>query len=158
MRIGNAAAQQLRLEVYGELLDVLHLARRMDPPGGDGSDAWALQRNLLQFLEFAWTREDRSLWEVRGPARHCTFSKVMAWAAFDRGAKAVQQHGLPGPGQRWRRPVDTIHAQVCREGVDSDRGTFGQVYGGRAVHAALLKLPLVGFVPADDHGCAARWR
>jgi GH15 family glucan-1,4-alpha-glucosidase len=150
VRVGNAAGEQLQLDVYGELIDVLHLARRVDPPASDEPDPWPLQRALLEFLEQAWIRPDRSLWEVRGPQRNFTFSKVMSWVAFDRAAKAVAHHGLPGPGARWRRLADTIHAQVCREAFDRDRGTFVQAYGSRALDAALLMLPLVGFLPAAD--------
>ncbi|MGB7981480.1 MAG: glycoside hydrolase family 15 protein [Candidatus Nanopelagicales bacterium] len=150
VRVGNAAGQQFQLDVYGELIDVLHLARRVDPPAVAELDPWPLQRALLDFLERAWTRPDRSLWEVRGPERHYTFSKVMSWVAFDRAAKAVQRHGLPGPAARWRRVADTIHAQVCQEAFDRDRGTFVQAYGSKALDAALLMLPLVGFLPATD--------
>ena len=150
VRVGNAAGQQFQLDVYGELLDVLHLARRTDPPTDREASSWPLQRTLLAFLESAWTRPDRSLWEVRGPARQFTFSKVMSWVAFDRAAKAVERHGLPGPGARWRQLATEIHAQVCREGYDAERGTFVQSYGSRSVDAALLMLPLVGFLPAND--------
>jgi GH15 family glucan-1,4-alpha-glucosidase len=151
VRVGNGAAEQFQLDIYGELLDVLHLARAQDRPSArDARDAWLLQRRLLDYLEVAWTRPDRSLWEIRGPAQHFTFSKVMAWVAFDRGAKAVERQGLPGPAQRWRRLADRIHAEVCGRAYDPDRGTFVQAYGSRAVDGALLMLPLVGFLPADD--------
>jgi GH15 family glucan-1,4-alpha-glucosidase len=150
VRVGNAAGQQFQLDVYGELLDVLHLARRTDPSQEHEIDAWPLQRQLLGFLESAWTRPDRSLWEVRGERRHFTFSKVMAWVAFDRAAKAVERRGLPGPGQHWRRLAGVIHAEVCRRGYDVERGHFVQAYGSSAVDGALLMLPLVGFLPATD--------
>jgi GH15 family glucan-1,4-alpha-glucosidase len=150
VRVGNAAAAQVQLDVYGELLDVLHLARRTDSPRPDEPDPWPLQVALLGFLEGAWSQPDRSLWEVRGPERHFTFSKVMSWVAFDRAAKAVERHGLPGPGDRWRRLADTIHAEICREAYDPERGTFVQSYGSDALDGALLMLPLVGFLPATD--------
>lgn len=150
VRVGNAAGQQFQLDVYGELLDVLHLARRVGPPADEVNDAWPLQRALLDNLESAWTRPDRSLWEIRGESRHFTFSKVMAWVAFDRAAKAVEHHGLPGPGAHWRGLADTIHDEVCRRGYDHERGSFVQAYGSTAVDGALLMLPLVGFLPATD--------
>jgi GH15 family glucan-1,4-alpha-glucosidase len=150
VRVGNAAGEQRQIDVYGELLDVLHLARRSDPPAPPEPDPWPLQRAVLDYLETIWTHPDHSLWEVRGPQRHYTHSKVMAWVAFDRAAKAVQRHGLPGPGRRWRRLADRIHAEVCREAFDRDRGTFVQAYGSTALDAGLLMLPLVGFLPATD--------
>jgi len=150
VRVGNAAGQQFQLDVYGELFDVLHLARRISSSQDEEIDAWPLQRALLEFLESAWTRPDRSLWEVRGEPRHFTFSKVMAWVAFDRAAKDVERQGRPGPAQRWRRLADVIHAEVCRRGYDAERGSFVQAYGSGAVDGALLMLPLVGFLPATD--------
>jgi GH15 family glucan-1,4-alpha-glucosidase len=148
VRIGNAASTQLQLDVYGELMDSLHLARRVgispDP------DAWSLQRALMQFLEHAWREPDEGIWEVRGPRRHFTHSKVMAWVAFDRAVKAVERYGLDGPIDRWRQLRDDIGRAICREGFDAQRNTFTQYYGSRELDASLLMIPLVGFLPASD--------
>jgi GH15 family glucan-1,4-alpha-glucosidase len=148
VRIGNDAVRQLQLDVYGEVMDVLHLARR----AGLQADAasWALQRHLLEFLETAWHEPDEGIWEVRGPRRHFTHSKVMAWVAFDRGIKAVEQGGGDGPVDRWRAIRADIHAQACDRGYDRARGTFTQFYGSQQLDASLLMLPLVGFLPPDD--------
>ena len=148
VRIGNAASGQFQLDVYGEIMDALHLAR------GSGlavdEAAWRLQRTLLEFLESAWRQPDEGIWEVRGPRRHFTHSKVMAWVALDRSVKAVERYGLDGPAGRWRALRDEIHQEVCREGFDPERQTFTQYYGSTELDAALLMVPLVGFLPADD--------
>jgi len=148
VRVGNAAAAQHQLDVYGEVMDALHLARRAgletDP------DAWALQRALLEHLEGAWSGPDEGIWEVRGPRRHFTHSKVMAWVAFDRAIKAVERHGVAGPVERWRRLREQVHADVCRQSYDRPRNTFTQSYGSEELDASLLMLPLVGFLPATD--------
>ncbi len=148
VRTGNAAHAQRQLDVYGEVFDALHLARRseLEP----SAHAWKLQRVLLDFLESAWVEPDNGIWEVRGPRRHFTHSKVMAWVAFDRAAKAVELFHLEGPKARWEGIRDQIHAEVCRRGYDSERRTFVQEYGGKALDASLLMLPLVGFLPAGD--------
>jgi GH15 family glucan-1,4-alpha-glucosidase len=112
---------------------------------------WELQRRLLDYLEGNWDQPDNGLWEVRGPRRHFTHSKVMAWAGVDRAVQAADRHGLDGPVNRWRRLRDTIHAEVCDRGYDADRGTFTQFYGSTGLDAALLLIPRVGFLPwADD--------
>ncbi len=148
VRAGNAAVDQLQLDVYGEVMDVLHLACLS---GCDlDTHAWEIQRAFLDFLESAWQAPDEGIWEVRGPRRHFTHSKVMAWVAFDRAVKAVEGLGRPGPSARWRRLRDAIHDEVCREAFDPGRGTFTQSYGSRALDASLLLLPLVGFLPAHD--------
>nr|WP_282615525.1 glycoside hydrolase family 15 protein [Pseudomonas violetae] len=148
VRIGNAAAQQFQLDVYGEVMDTLHLARaagqELQP------HAWRIQRALLDFLGSHWQEPDEGIWEVRGPRRHFTHSKVMAWVAFDRGVKAVERYGLEGPVEAWRRTRDQIHAQVCEAGFDVKRKCFTQYYGSTALDASLLLIPLVGFLPADD--------
>ena len=146
--MGNAAKDQRQLDVYGEMMDALHLAR-VTGVGPDES-AWGVQRTVLDFLETHWQEPDHGIWEVRGPRRHFTHSKMMAWLAFDRGVKAVERFGLEGPANRWREIRDEIHAQVCREGFDAERGTFVQSYGSRAVDASLLLGSLIGFLPADD--------
>jgi GH15 family glucan-1,4-alpha-glucosidase len=148
VRIGNAAVDQFQLDVYGEVMDTLHLGRRI----GLESDepAWDLQRALMEFLEDHWRDPDEGIWEMRGPRRHFTHSKVMAWVALDRAVKAVEQARLEGPVDRWRALRREIHEGVCREGFDTGRDSFVQFYGGRHLDASLLLIPLVGFLPATD--------
>jgi GH15 family glucan-1,4-alpha-glucosidase len=148
VRVGNAAAAQFQLDVWGEVLDGLHLARCSGLAGT--ADGWDLQRALLDFLEGAWDQPDNSLWEVRGPRRDFVHSKVMAWAGIDRAVHAVEDFGLDGPVDRWRRLRQEIHDDVCRRGYDADRGTFTQFYGSRGLDAALLLIPRVGFLPWHD--------
>jgi GH15 family glucan-1,4-alpha-glucosidase len=147
VRIGNGAAMQYQLDVYGELMDSLHQARRASIPSHP--TAWHVQRVLLDFLESGWREPDDGIWEVRGPRRHFTHSKVMAWVALDRAVKAVE-FGLGGPADRWRGLRDEIHAEVCREGYDTERQTFTQYYGSSELDASLLMIPLVGFLPPSD--------
>jgi GH15 family glucan-1,4-alpha-glucosidase len=148
VRIGNAAYTQHQLDVYGELMDTLHLARRVGLKPSD--NAWRVQRALMDFLETDWHKPDEGIWEVRGPRRHFTHSKVMAWVVMDRAVKAVEQFGLSGPVERWRSLRRHIHDQVCREGYDPGLDTFVQYYGSTEVDASLLMLPVVGFLPATD--------
>ena len=148
VRIGNGAAQQYQLDVYGELMDSLHQARRAGIPSHP--TAWHVQRVLLDFLETGWREPDEGIWEVRGPRRHFTHSKVMAWVALDRAVKATDRSGLSGPVERWRGLRDEIHAEVCGEGYDAERMTFTQYYGSSEVDASLLMIPLVGFLPPGD--------
>jgi GH15 family glucan-1,4-alpha-glucosidase len=148
VRVGNAAASQFQLDVWGEVLDGLHLARQSGLSGT--ADAWDLQRALLDFLEGAWDQPDNSLWEVRGPRRQFVHSKVMAWAGLDRAVGAVERFGLEGPVDRWRKLRAEIHDDVCANGYDAERGTFTQFYGSRGLDAALLLIPRVGFLPWDD--------
>ncbi|HUS25392.1 MAG TPA: glycoside hydrolase family 15 protein [Candidatus Binatia bacterium] len=148
VRIGNAAAGQLQLDVYGEVMDALHQARK----GGLASDAagWALQRALLGHLEKIWRDDDEGLWETRGGRQPFTFSKVMCWVAFDRGIKAVEQHGLDGPLSHWRTIRETIHREVCARGFDGARNAFVQSFGAHTLDASLLLLPTLGFLPPAD--------
>jgi GH15 family glucan-1,4-alpha-glucosidase len=146
--IGNAAHSQHQLDVYGEIFDTLHLTHRAGVQPHE--HVWALQRTLLDFLESAWEEPDDGIWEIRGPRRQLTHSKVMAWVAFDRAVKAVQRFGRSGPLERWAGIRDEIHEQVLSRGVDPDRNLFVQEYGGKALDASLLMLPLVGFLPPDD--------
>ncbi len=150
VRVGNAARGQFQLDVFGEVLDVLHLTRRFDGANPESDEAWSLQLAILQHLESIWDQPDSSLWEVRGPLQHFTHSKVMAWVGFDRAVKAVERYGRDGPVDHWQRLRDEIHAEVCEQGFDSAQNTFVQAYGSASVDAALLMLPLVGFIPADD--------
>ena len=148
VRVGNAAATQLQLDVYGEVLDALHQARAaklLDSP-----QSWSLQTALLEHLEEVWQQPDEGLWETRGGRRHFTFSKVMAWVAFDRGIKDAEMHGLEAPLDRWRQVRDTIHATVCRDGYDEKLGSFTQSFGDPALDASLLLIATVGFLPHDD--------
>jgi GH15 family glucan-1,4-alpha-glucosidase len=148
VRIGNAAHGQLQLDVYGEVMDALHQARRGSLDASEAS--WALQRALLDHLEGVWDTPDRGIWEVRGDARHFTYSKVMAWVAFDRGVRAVESSGLQGPVDRWRALRSRIHGEVCARGFDPGLGSFVQSYGSAELDASLLLLPTVGFLPATD--------
>ena len=148
VRIGNAAVDQRQLDVYGEVMDALHLARRDETLPND--DAWAFQVAMLTFLETAWQEPDEGIWEVRGPRRHFTHSKVMAWVAFDRGIKAIEQFNYIGPIDRWREHRDRLHADICQRGFDVRRNAFTQSYGSDELDASLLMVPLVGFLPADD--------
>ncbi len=148
VRIGNAAVGQFQLDVWGEVLDGLHVARM----AGMSREvpAWDLQRALIDYLEGHWQDPDNSLWEVRGPRRDFVHSKVMAWAGIDRAVQAVERFGLDGPVDRWRALREQIHTEVCAKGFDADRGTFTQFYGSQGLDAALLLLPQVGFLPWDD--------
>jgi GH15 family glucan-1,4-alpha-glucosidase len=148
VRIGNGASRQHQLDVYGEVMDVLYLGADL---GIDGDpNAWQMQKTLMDFLETSWDRPDHGVWEVRGPQRHFTHSKVMAWRAFDRAVRSVTELGLEGPLGRWRGWRTRIHEDVCRNGYDPKRGAFVQYYGGEPLDASLLIIPLVGFLPADD--------
>ncbi len=146
VRIGNGAWNQHQLDIYGEVMDMLHLCRK----AGLVDDGWRVERALLDRLESNWREPDEGIWEVRGPRRHFTHSKMMAWVAFDRAVKAVEQYGLDGPVDRWRALRDSVHEQVCRDGFDAEVGAFVQSYGSKRLDASLLMMPLVGFLPADD--------
>ena len=148
VRIGNAAHQQFQLDVYGEMVDALHVARRYGMRYDD--DAWRMQRGLIDFLESAWERPDDGIWEMRGPRRPFVHSRMMAWVAVDRAIKEVERRGVKGPVDRWRALRTRIHDDVCRNGFNSMRGAFVQSYGADALDASLLMMPLVGFLPATD--------
>jgi GH15 family glucan-1,4-alpha-glucosidase len=148
VRVGNAAVNQLQLDVYGEVMDSLHEARRqgIDEERSD----WQLQSQIMEFLESKWEEPDEGLWEIRRDRRHFTHSKIMAWVAFDRAVKAVEEFHLDGPVDHWKSLRDEIHRQVCREGFDADRNAFTQYYGTKQLDASLLLAPLVGFLPPTD--------
>ncbi len=148
VRIGNAAYEQLQIDVYGELIDALYAGQRYGLEGNP--DAWNLQKKLLQYLEAIWERPDQGIWEVRGPPRHFTFSKIMAWVAFDRGIKSIEQYGLEGPKEHWDEVRATIAAQILDQGYDPKRKTFVQYYGAPDLDASLLLIPQLGFLPPDD--------
>lgn len=148
VRIGNAAVDQYQADVIGEVMVALHEAR------GAGVDetefSWPLQRALLGFVESNWQRPDNGIWEIRGEPRHFTHSRVMIWAALDRGVRAVRECGLDGPVETWEALRDRVRAEIEAQGFDSERGHFVQSYGSTEVDASLLVLPMVGFVEADD--------
>jgi GH15 family glucan-1,4-alpha-glucosidase len=148
VRVGNAAHAQLQLDVYGELMDALYNARR----GSLSSNAsgWDLQRALLDHLERIWRKPDSGVWESRAAPRSFTYSRVMAWVAFDRAVKSVERLGLRGPAARWRRLRDRIHREVLEKGYDPKRRTFVRAYGGKHLDASLLLMPQLGFLPPDD--------
>ncbi len=148
VRSGNAAAGQLQLDVWGEVLDGLSLTRNALLAGPD--DSWDLQTALMEHLEGAWNQPDNGLWEMRGPRRHFTHSKVMAWVAADRMVNAVRGSGLPGPADRWAALAATIHAEVMTHGFNTELNTFVQSYDSTDLDASLLLIPRVGFLPPDD--------
>jgi GH15 family glucan-1,4-alpha-glucosidase len=148
VRVGNAAAAQLQLDIFGEITDAMFQARRH---GLRPIERWsAIARALLEHLEAIWREPDEGIWEVRGPRQHFTHSKVMAWVAFDRAVKFVEELEGNGPVERWRTIRDEIHADVCRNGFDEKLGTFVQAYGSKALDASLLLIPIVGFLPPND--------
>jgi GH15 family glucan-1,4-alpha-glucosidase len=148
VRIGNAAWSQHQLDVYGEVVDALYQGRVAGLEPSD--DMWRMSIRLMDYVEGDWRNPDEGIWEVRGPRRHFTHSKVMAWVAFDRLVRTVEEFGREGPVDRWRRLRAEIHEEVCREGFDADLGSFTQTYGEPRLDASLLMIPLVGFLPARD--------
>ena len=148
VRIGNGAVKQLQLDVYGEVLDAFYVARRA---GLSTSEAtWALECGLVSHLEKIWREPDEGIWEVRGGPRHFTHSKVMAWVAFDRAVRSIEEFGLDGPLERWRDIRASIHREVCEHGYDAGQNAFVQSFGDATLDASLLLLPMVGFLPPDD--------
>src|SRR5262249_19802777 len=148
VRVGNSALKQFQLDVYGEVLDALYQARKHGLE--NDKDGWRVERALVKFVEQAWRRPDEGIWEVRGPRRHFTHSKVMAWVALDRGVRSVERYGLPGPADRWRKARDEVHAEICGRGFDKTLNSFVQSYDTTLLDASMLMLPLVGFLPATD--------
>jgi GH15 family glucan-1,4-alpha-glucosidase len=148
VRIGNGAHDQFQLDVFGEVMDALHQCWRTGLEPGDAG--WRIERALMDFLESNWREPDCGIWEVRGPRRHFTHSKIMAWVAMDRAVRAVERFGLDGPADRWRGLRQAIHDEVCRHGFDADLNAFVQSYGSKDLDASLLMAPLVGFLPPHD--------
>ncbi|SEA55463.1 glycoside hydrolase family 15 protein [Paraburkholderia sartisoli] len=148
VRVGNNAVDQLQLDVYGEVMNALHLAR----VGGLQADetAWNIQCAMLEHLEKIWSQPDEGIWETRGGRQHFTFSKVMAWVAFDRAIKSAEAFGLPAPLDHWHAVRAQIHADVCEKGYNASLNAFTQVYGGDELDASVLLLPLLGFLPPSD--------
>ncbi len=148
VRIGNAAADQLQLDIFGEVMDAMFQWNQGNSE--PRHEAWPLALTILEHLEKIWRLPDEGLWEVRGGARQFTHSKVMAWVAFDRAVRSMERHALEGPIERWRKVRDEIHSQVCEQGFDAKTGAFTQSYGSTALDASALLIPLVGFLPASD--------
>ncbi len=148
VRIGNAAHNQLQLDIFGEVMDALHQARE----GGLGGyeAGWDIEREFLAHLETIWRQPDEGIWEVRSGREHFTYSKVMSWVAFDRAAESAEKFDLPGPAAHWRELRDEIHADVCKRGFDEASNSFVRAYGSKELDASLLLLPAVGFLPAGD--------
>ena len=152
VRVGNDASRQFQLDVYGEILDLLHQASREGLP--HESAAWEMELRIMDVLESNWRDPDEGIWEVRGGRQQFVHSKVMAWVGVDRAVRSVELFGFDGPVDRWRALRDEIHDEICREGYDDDLGTFTQVYGSKSLDAALLMMPLLGFLPATDERVA----
>ena len=148
VRVGNGAVEQSQLDVYGELMDVLHAAREAELSQLD--EAWRFQKSLLDHVEKVWQQPDHGIWEVRGPARAFTHSRIMCWVAFDRAVKSSERFGLDGPVDRWRAVRDRIRADILDNGFDKAKNSFVQHYGGDALDASLLLIPQVGFLEPDD--------
>ncbi|UNZ20118.1 glycoside hydrolase family 15 protein [Streptomyces sp. 891-h] len=148
VRVGNGAAGQLQLDVYGEMVEALHLGHMTGLARNDY--AQLLQLKLIGYLENHWEEKDEGIWEVRGPRRHFVHSKVMAWVAVDRTVKLIESGDVDGPLERWRNLRDEIHRQVCEKGYDKERNTFTQSYGSKELDASLLLIPQMGFLPPDD--------
>jgi GH15 family glucan-1,4-alpha-glucosidase len=148
VRIGNAAASQFQLDVYGEVLDTLYVGREAGLAHYE--DAWAFERALVDFVESHWRLPDNGIWEMRGAPQHFTHSKVMAWVALDRAVRSARRFGLAGPVKRWTALRTQIHRDVCRKGFNATRGTFVQHYGSQELDASLLLIPIVGFLPPTD--------
>lgn len=148
VRIGNAASAQFQLDVYGEVMDAMHLARKVGLHLGP--DTWSLQRHIVDFVVKHWEEPDEGIWEIRGPRRHFVHSKIMAWVALDRAVKAVEQFGLVGDVDLWRHTRQAIHDDVCARGFHEGLQAFTQYYGSDLLDASVLMLPLVGFLPPTD--------
>jgi GH15 family glucan-1,4-alpha-glucosidase len=148
VRVGNAAATQFQLDVYGEVLDTLHLAQQFGT--GEDHEAWSLAKHLVEFVVDHWQEPDEGIWEIRGPRRHFTHSRVMAWVALDRAVRAIEKFGMDGPLEHWRRVRRQIKDEVLEKGFDTKRNTFTQYYGSDELDASLLMIPLVHFLPATD--------
>jgi GH15 family glucan-1,4-alpha-glucosidase len=148
VRIGNAAHAQLQLDVFGEMMDALYQARLGGLP--ESESTWAVELALLEHLASIWREPDNGMWEMRGERRHFTYSKMMAWVAFDRAIKSAREFGLPGPVDEWQRLRAEIHDEVCRKGYDAQLECFVQAYETKQLDASLLLIPAIGFLPPTD--------
>jgi GH15 family glucan-1,4-alpha-glucosidase len=148
VRVGNAASDQFQLDIFGEVAGVVavgaELLGRMEP------HLWPRWRTIVEHVETVWREPDDGIWEARGPQRHYTYSKVMAWVVFDRAVRVAERFDLKAPLDRWKQIRDEIHREVCEQGYDSERRTFTQYYGSKELDASVLNIPLVGFLPGDD--------
>jgi GH15 family glucan-1,4-alpha-glucosidase len=156
VRIGNAAHEQLQLDVFGELLGAFHHGRTCGLAAT--SSGWALEVAVLDHLAKVWKKPDQGIWEMRGDPQHFTSSKAMAWLAFDRAVLSAETFGLNGPVDRWRSLRAEIHDDVCTHGFDPELGSFVQAYGSKQLDATLLMLPIIGFLPIDDKRIAGTVR
>ncbi len=147
-RIGNAASEQFQLDVYGEVLGVGFLGAEVS--GRIEKRFWPRWRTIVEYLETIWRQPDDGIWEARGPQRHYTYSKVMAWVVFDRAVRLAERFELEAPLERWKQVRDEIHTEVCERGYDPERRTFTQYYGSQELDASVLNIPLVGFLPGSD--------
>jgi GH15 family glucan-1,4-alpha-glucosidase len=148
VRVGNAASEQFQLDVYGEVAGVMFIgAERL---GRIEARLWPRWRAIVEYVETIWRRPDDGIWEARGPQRHYTYSKVMAWVVFDRAVRIAERFGMEAPLERWAAVRDEIHAEVCEQGYDRERRTFTQYYGSSELDASVLNIPIVGFLPGDD--------
>jgi GH15 family glucan-1,4-alpha-glucosidase len=148
VRVGNAASEQFQLDVYGEVVGVAFIGA--EELGSVERELWPRWRKIVEHLEKIWREPDDGIWESRGPRRHYTYSKVMAWVVFDRAVRLAEKYGLDAPLTRWKRVRDEIHREVCDKGYDSERRTFTQYYGSKELDASVLNIPLVGFLPGTD--------
>jgi GH15 family glucan-1,4-alpha-glucosidase len=148
IRIGNAASEQFQLDVYGEVIGAAYLGAQAI--GGIEPRYWPRWRAAVEHVETIWRQPDDGIWESRGPRRHYTYSKVMAWVVFDRAIKLAEQFEQEAPLERWKRVVDEIHTEICEQGYDPQRRTFTQYYGSQELDASVLNIPLVGFLPGED--------
>jgi len=148
VRVGNGAYLQYQGDVFGEVMLALHRAREAGVK--DTEFSWSLQRALLQYVEDNWQRPDNGIWEIRGPERHFTHSRVMLWTALDCGVRGVREHGLDGPADRWEQLRDTLRDEIETQGFDAELGSYTQYYGSSSVDASLLQLPQVGYLDAND--------
>ena len=148
VRVGNAASEQFQLDVYGEVAAVMFLGAEL--LGRIERRLWPRWRAVIEHVETIWRDPDDGIWEARGPQRHYTYSKVMAWVVFDRAVRLAERFELEAPVERWKQVRDEIHAEVCERGYDSERRTFTQYYGSSELDASVLNIPLVGFLPGTD--------
>ncbi|MGB6058374.1 MAG: glycoside hydrolase family 15 protein, partial [Microthrixaceae bacterium] len=148
VRVGNDAASQRQLDVYGEIVDTLYQARRSGLQAEP--ETWHVEEALLDWLESGWREPDSGLWEIRGEPRHYVHSKVLSWVAFDRAVRSIEEFDVDGDSTAWAAVRDEIHNEVCERGWDAERSTFTQSYGSSELDASLLMIPMVGFLPPDD--------
>jgi GH15 family glucan-1,4-alpha-glucosidase len=148
VRVGNAASEQFQLDVFGEIAGVAYVSATH--LGGPDAALWPRWRTLVEYVETIWREPDDGIWEARGPRRHFTHSKVMAWLVFESAVRVAEQFGLEAPVERWKEVRAEIHEEVCEHGFDPERRTFTQYFGSSELDASVLVIPLIGFLPGDD--------